>query len=137
MRGGRSGPRQPGGGKQTAGPRRAPAGRGGRQDRQRVPGEKRADVRGKGHPAKGASKGRPAIDKRGPVRGKPAQDGQFAGKRSGPRAEPNRTEAWATSVPLLIQAGKAAQARPVQRATRVLRPAPARLFPPRQSFRRR
>ena len=116
MRGGRSGPRQPGGGKQTAGPRRAPAGRGGRQDRQRVPGEKRADVRGKGHPAKGASKGRPAIDKRGPVRGKPAQDGQFAGKRSGPRAEPNRTEAWGDKRPSSHSGGKgrAGAARPAR-----------------------
>ncbi|HZL31246.1 MAG TPA: RluA family pseudouridine synthase [Pseudolabrys sp.] len=102
MRGGRGGPRQPGGGKQTAGPRgNGPRskGRGGRQDRQRVPGEKRSEVRGKGHPAQARSDNarsdnarsdnarpdntRPGHGTRGPARGKPSRGSSFGG-----------TEAW-------------------------------------------
>ncbi|MBI1201424.1 MAG: RluA family pseudouridine synthase [Rhodopseudomonas sp.] len=85
-RGGKGGPRQPGGGKQMAGPRKGPpkgkptpAGRGGRKDRQRVPGEDR-EIRGKGRPsAAGARSGR----------GKPAA-GKFAGGRGEPRAAERR-----------------------------------------------
>ncbi|MFA6266866.1 MAG: RluA family pseudouridine synthase [Pseudolabrys sp.] len=90
-RGGRSGgPRQPGGGKQTAGPRgRPPQGRGGRQDRQRTPGDKRTELHGKGQPS--------AAKARGPKFG----GGKFADNRAEPRtnkrAEPRsdtRAEEW-------------------------------------------
>ena len=96
MRGGRGGPRQPGGGKQSAGPRRAPAGRGGRQDRQRVPGEKRGEVRGKGHPANGRP-GSARLDKakRGPARVQPSRDAKFGG-----------TEAWGDKRPAFRPGGK-------------------------------
>ena len=63
MRGGRNGPRQPGGGKQIAGPR--VRGRGGRQDRQRAP-----------HGAEGRSSG----TKQRPGRGQAVRDGKRGGK---------------------------------------------------------
>jgi 23S rRNA pseudouridine955/2504/2580 synthase len=98
MRGGRGGPRQPGGGKQTAGPRRPPAGRGGRQDRQkdrqRAPGEKRVEVRSKGRPGNARTDNtRPGSSKRGPernqpFRGKPSRDTSVSG-----------TEAWGDKRP--------------------------------------
>lgn len=106
-RGGKGGPRQPGGGKQMAGPRkgpakgkRPPAGRGGRQDRQRAPGEER-EIRGKGRP--GAASARTGRDK---VSGKAS--GPSAGKFAGSRGEP-RVDKWsADSRPASRAVGRSA-----------------------------
>ena len=102
MKKGRNGPRQPGGGRQTPGPRKGspkgkpPTKRGGRQDRQRVPGEERAESRGKGRatsagartgrgkPARDAKFGDVSRDQRGKFGSKPgARSGGKPGGRSG------------------------------------------------------
>ena len=105
MRGGRSGPRQPGGGKQTAGPRKGkpPTNRGGRQDRQRTPGEDR-EIRGKGRPTaaiartgrgklRDAKFGDAGHDQRGKFSAKPgARSGGRFDKKPGGRPASGRTD---------------------------------------------
>jgi 23S rRNA pseudouridine955/2504/2580 synthase len=98
-----------------AGPRKGPGGngRGGRQDRQkdrqRVPAEKRTEVRGKGHPAGGRPNG-----KRGSARDKPRRDVKLGGMRAEPHAETSRADSWGDKRPSSRPGGKgrASGARP-------------------------